>query len=235
MQRLRSAAHRSSSCRHTAAATPRLESKRRPTALAVLSWMFLRLLVARATILKVLGHSEVDEVLEQRRRGLEKQAQDESAPAELRRSLERPDRDPASADRPARRGRQETRLHRCRDRAHRGTGRTDPGAGGALNRSRDPVAAHRRDHRHARWHRPVDPRSAAGLRRDGGSADRTAAADATMPARRRASETSCHAGQWRCGTCSAPGRRRSSSSTATSSTWCPMAASCSRCRRFSTK
>ena len=53
-----------------------------------LSWMFLRLLVARATILKVLGHSEVDEVLEQRRRSLEKQAQDENAPAELRRSLE---------------------------------------------------------------------------------------------------------------------------------------------------
>ena len=53
-----------------------------------LSWMFLRLLVARATILKVLGHSEVDEVLEQRRRNLEKQAQEESAPAELRRSLE---------------------------------------------------------------------------------------------------------------------------------------------------
>ena len=53
-----------------------------------LSWMFLRLLVARATILKVLGHSEVDEVLDQRRRSLEKQAQDESVPAELRRSLE---------------------------------------------------------------------------------------------------------------------------------------------------
>lgn len=53
-----------------------------------LSWMFLRLLVARGTILKVLGRSEGDQVLEQRRRSLEKQARDENAPPDLRRSLE---------------------------------------------------------------------------------------------------------------------------------------------------
>ncbi|MDQ3486765.1 MAG: hypothetical protein M3468_03410, partial [Acidobacteriota bacterium] len=53
-----------------------------------LSWMFLRLLVARGTILRVIGQSEGDEVLEQRRRTLEKQARNEDAPADLRRSLE---------------------------------------------------------------------------------------------------------------------------------------------------
>src|SRR5687767_9225836 len=53
-----------------------------------LSWMFLRLLVARGTILRVLGQGDDDDVLEQRRRALEKQASDESAPADLRRSLE---------------------------------------------------------------------------------------------------------------------------------------------------
>jgi hypothetical protein len=53
-----------------------------------LSWMFLRLLVARGTILRVLGQSEGDEVLVQRRRALERQTQDEQAPADLRRSLE---------------------------------------------------------------------------------------------------------------------------------------------------
>nr|MDQ3419677.1 hypothetical protein [Acidobacteriota bacterium] len=53
-----------------------------------LSWMFLRLLVARGTILRVIGQSDGDEVLEQRRRTLEKQARNEDAPADLRRSLE---------------------------------------------------------------------------------------------------------------------------------------------------
>lgn len=53
-----------------------------------LSWMFLRLLVARGTILRVLGQSEGNDVLEQRRRTLDKQARDERAPADLRRSLE---------------------------------------------------------------------------------------------------------------------------------------------------
>ena len=53
-----------------------------------LSWMFLRLLVARGTILRVLGQSEGDEALEQRRRALEKQAKDEDSPADLRRSYE---------------------------------------------------------------------------------------------------------------------------------------------------
>jgi hypothetical protein len=53
-----------------------------------LSWMFLRLLVARGQILTVLGGAEDDQRLEQRRRALERQARDESAPADLRRSLE---------------------------------------------------------------------------------------------------------------------------------------------------
>jgi hypothetical protein len=53
-----------------------------------LSWMFLRLLVARSQILTVLGGAEDDQLLEQRRRALERQARDESAPADLRRSLE---------------------------------------------------------------------------------------------------------------------------------------------------
>ena len=53
-----------------------------------LSWMFLRLLVARGTIMSVLGGGEDDEVLDQRRSALKRQAADESAAPELRRSLE---------------------------------------------------------------------------------------------------------------------------------------------------
>ena len=53
-----------------------------------LSWMFLRLLVARGTILSVLAGGEDDEGLEQRRSALKRQAADESAAPELRRSLE---------------------------------------------------------------------------------------------------------------------------------------------------
>ena len=52
-----------------------------------LSWMFLRLLVARNTILTVLADGDDDEVLERRRRALERQAKDESTPADLRRSV----------------------------------------------------------------------------------------------------------------------------------------------------
>lgn len=52
-----------------------------------LSWMFLRLLVARGVILEVLRDSEHDGALEERRRALERQARDESMPADLRRSL----------------------------------------------------------------------------------------------------------------------------------------------------
>ena len=52
-----------------------------------LSWMFLRLLVARGTILSVLRDGEDDEVLQQRRTTLKRQASDESAAPELRRSL----------------------------------------------------------------------------------------------------------------------------------------------------
>ena len=53
-----------------------------------LSWMFLRLLVARATILHVIQGGEDDELLERRRAGLARQAADETTAPELRRSLE---------------------------------------------------------------------------------------------------------------------------------------------------
>ena len=53
-----------------------------------LSWMFLRLLVARNTILTVLADGEDDEALEQRRHSLERQAGDENTPSDLRRSVE---------------------------------------------------------------------------------------------------------------------------------------------------
>ena len=53
-----------------------------------LSWMFLRLLVARNTLLTVLADGEDDGALEQRRRSLERQASDEETPADLRRSVD---------------------------------------------------------------------------------------------------------------------------------------------------
>lgn len=53
-----------------------------------LSWMFLRLLVARGTIMSVLGGGEDNEVLEQRRTALKRQVASESVAPELRRSLE---------------------------------------------------------------------------------------------------------------------------------------------------
>jgi hypothetical protein len=52
-----------------------------------LSWMFLRLLVARSTILSVVREGEDEALLEQRRAALARQANDEDAPADLRRSL----------------------------------------------------------------------------------------------------------------------------------------------------
>jgi hypothetical protein len=52
-----------------------------------LSWMFLRLLVARGMILHVLGDGEDDGTLAERKRALERQARDESVAADLRRSL----------------------------------------------------------------------------------------------------------------------------------------------------
>jgi hypothetical protein len=52
-----------------------------------LSWMFLRLLVARSTILSVVREGEDEELLGQRRAALERQARDDKAPADLRRSL----------------------------------------------------------------------------------------------------------------------------------------------------
>ncbi len=52
-----------------------------------LSWTFLRLLVARETILSVLREGEDDEVLDRRRATLKRQAGDESSSPELRRSL----------------------------------------------------------------------------------------------------------------------------------------------------
>ena len=53
-----------------------------------LSWMFLRLLVARSTILQVVDEGEEVQLLERRRASLERQARDESAAADLRRSIQ---------------------------------------------------------------------------------------------------------------------------------------------------
>ncbi len=140
-----------------------------------LSWMYLRLLVARQTLKQVLGASAVGD-LTRRITALERQHEDTQTGDELRRSLA---------------GQIEILTQRLQQRAdaerkltyidaeldaHRAAGRTDSRTGRALDRPRVAVAPDRRDHRHARRHRPMDPRSAAGVRRDGGSADGTAAA-----------------------------------------------------------
>jgi hypothetical protein len=52
-----------------------------------LSWMFLRLLVARATIATVVSDEREAAALEARAKALEREAADESSPADLRRSL----------------------------------------------------------------------------------------------------------------------------------------------------
>ena len=53
-----------------------------------LSWMFLRLLVARSMILHVVDEGEDVALLERRRSSLERQARDDAAPADLRRSIQ---------------------------------------------------------------------------------------------------------------------------------------------------
>ena len=52
-----------------------------------LSWMFLRLLVARRTIMTVLADADGGAALEKRLRSLQRQAADESVAADVRRSL----------------------------------------------------------------------------------------------------------------------------------------------------
>jgi hypothetical protein len=52
-----------------------------------LSWMFLRLLVARSTILNVVRDGEDEEVLARRKAALERQASEDTVEADLRRSL----------------------------------------------------------------------------------------------------------------------------------------------------
>lgn len=52
-----------------------------------LSWMFLRLLVARSLVHNLLVEGEDDDLLERRRAALERQASDEDVAADLRRSL----------------------------------------------------------------------------------------------------------------------------------------------------
>ena len=187
-------------------------AQRRPTlpdgleaqadSLGRLSWMFLRLLVARRTIRQVLGERrERRRARSRRSRRSSGSSADESlsdgAAAEPRRAA----RDPRPAPRSsATEARAQARLHRRRARAHPAAGRADSRAGGALDRSRAAVAAHRRDHRDARRHRPVDPRSAAGVRRDGGSADRAAAARRRRARAGRVNERrACRAGRPRCG------------------------------------
>jgi hypothetical protein len=53
-----------------------------------LSWMFLRLLVARSLILRVVEEGEDVSLLERRRAALARQLSDEEAPADLRRSIQ---------------------------------------------------------------------------------------------------------------------------------------------------
>lgn len=53
-----------------------------------LSWMFLRLLVARSMILQVVDEGEDVQLLERRRASLERQARDDHAPSDLRRSIQ---------------------------------------------------------------------------------------------------------------------------------------------------
>jgi hypothetical protein len=52
-----------------------------------LSWMFLRLLVARRTIASVLNEGDEEDVLHSRIASLQRQSADDTAPADLRRSL----------------------------------------------------------------------------------------------------------------------------------------------------
>jgi hypothetical protein len=53
-----------------------------------LSWMFLRLLVARSLILQVVEDGEDVQLLERRRASLERQVRDENGAADLRRSIQ---------------------------------------------------------------------------------------------------------------------------------------------------
>ena len=69
----------------TSDATHGLETQ--ADSLGRLSWMFLRLLVARGTIRTVLGDGEDDETLAQRHLALKRQVEDASAAPELRRSI----------------------------------------------------------------------------------------------------------------------------------------------------
>ena len=75
-----------------------------------LSWMFLRLLVARGTILSVLGGGEDDEGLEQRRSALKRQASNESA-ARIEAQPRGADRNPRAAYRTAPAGKEQADLH----------------------------------------------------------------------------------------------------------------------------
>ena len=170
-----------------------------------------------------------------RRRRAAAQARDESIDADLRRSLEGQIDILGQRIDAAGRGAAQAGVHRRGAGAHRGAGRVDPRAGGALDRSRAALAAHRRDCRDARRHRPVDPRPAAGVRRHGGSADASRRRSRPTRAPRRVNDASCPRWATKCATCSARGRRRSFCSTATSSTSCRPADGCCRCPRFSTR
>ena len=119
-----------------------------------LSWMFLRLLVARRTIRQVIGES--GDVVDLRRRvsTIERQQDDASLTDELRRSLSGQLEILKQRLAPAHRRGTQARLHRRRARAHPAAGRADSRAGRALDRSRAAVPAHRRDHGHAR-HAPA--------------------------------------------------------------------------------
>ena len=157
-------------------ATPPHGLEAQAESLGRLSWMYLRLLVARGTHRAVLGDDRTGGGLDRADRA--------SSSVSCRRRICEPScaaawraRSTSSpARRSARRGRAQAHVHRRRARAHRAAGRADPRAGGAVDRSRSRCrsASTRLPRRSADV--AVDSRPAAGLRRDGGSADRAAAA-----------------------------------------------------------
>ena len=154
---------------------------------------------------------------------------------ELRPQHRRAARDPAAAAAATHRRRPQARLHRRRARPDPAAGRADSRAGRALHRPRAPLATHRRDHRDARRDRPVDPRSAAGVRRDGRPAHRAAAARArrARPGESMSAELPRWAAEMR--DLFRSGSPRSSSCTAMSSTSCRRAAGCCRSPPFSSR
>ena len=133
----RSAAARSSISRHTAARDVPGGLEAQADSLGRLSWMFLRLLVARRTIQQVIGESGDGDGPAQAARALERQQARRVPTEELRRSLGgQIDILKSAASTSAPTPRTQARVHRRGARTHPAAGRADPRAGRALDRSR---------------------------------------------------------------------------------------------------